>query len=35
MLLVETTRPMLDDSRGPQPLETVPTEYIHSLENDE
>ena len=31
MLLIETTRPLLDDSRVPHPLETVSIEYIYSL----
>ena len=28
MLLIGVIRPMLNDSRGPQPLETPPIEYI-------
>ena len=28
MKLLGTTHPLFDDSRGPQPLETVPTEFI-------
>ena len=28
MKLLGTTRPLLDDSRVPHPLETVPTEFI-------
>ena len=34
MLLIETTRPLLDDSRVPNTLETVSIEYIHSLEKE-
>ena len=27
-ILIEITRPLLDDSRVPHPLETIPIEYI-------
>ncbi len=34
MLLIGVTRPMLDDSRGPKPLETPPIEYILSQKEE-
>ena len=33
-LLIGVTRPLLDDSRGPQPLETPPIEYLLSQRGD-